>query len=58
MHRPERVDCIQKVAIQLSGVSYETRDGVRMRVVYQPAVQNVITAFPDDAPIPTYKPIK
>ncbi|SFW90445.1 adhesin HecA family 20-residue repeat-containing protein, partial [Pseudomonas sp. NFACC09-4] len=39
-------------------VSYETRDGVRMRVVYQPAVQNVITAFPDDAPIPPYKPIK
>jgi len=39
-------------------VSYEVRDGVRMRVVYQPAVSNVVTAFPDDAPIPPYKPIK
>jgi filamentous hemagglutinin len=39
-------------------VAYETRDGVRMRVVYQPATGKVITAFPDDAPIPPYKPIK
>ena len=39
-------------------VAYETRDGVRMRVVYQPATGKVVTAFPDDAPIPPYKPIK
>ncbi|WP_261991215.1 filamentous hemagglutinin N-terminal domain-containing protein [Pseudomonas sp. SC3(2021)] len=39
-------------------VAYETRDGVRVRVVYQPATGKVITAFPDDAPIPPYKPIK
>ncbi|MEB3944183.1 DUF637 domain-containing protein, partial [Pseudomonas aeruginosa] len=39
-------------------VAYEVRDGVRMRVVYQPATGKVITAFPDNAPIPPYKPIK
>ncbi|MBV4504794.1 DUF637 domain-containing protein [Pseudomonas sp. BW13M1] len=39
-------------------VAYEVRDGVRMRVVYQPATGKVVTAFPDNAPIPTYKPIK
>ena len=40
-------------------VSYEVRDGVRIRVVYQPANGKIITAFPDKAPIPnTYKPIK
>jgi filamentous hemagglutinin len=39
-------------------VAYEVRDGVRMRVVYQPAISNVVTAFPDDAPIPPYKSIK
>ena len=39
-------------------VAYETRDGVRVRVVYQPATGKVITAFPDDAPIPPYKTIK
>ena len=39
-------------------VAYETRNGVRVRVVYQPATGKVVTAFPDDAPIPPYKPIK
>ena len=39
-------------------VAYETRDGVRMRVVYQPATGKVVTAFPDDAPTPPYKPIR
>ncbi|UYT20433.1 two-partner secretion system putative hemagglutinin TpsA2 [Pseudomonas paraeruginosa] len=39
-------------------VAYEVRDGVRMRVVYQTATGKVITAFPDNAPIPPYKPIK
>lgn len=39
-------------------VAYEVRDGVRMRVVYQPATGKVITAFPDNAPIPPYKLIK
>jgi len=40
-------------------VAYEIRDGVRVRVVYQPAAGKVITAFPDNAPVPgSYKPIK
>ncbi|WP_342652884.1 filamentous hemagglutinin N-terminal domain-containing protein [Pseudomonas sp. F3-2] len=39
-------------------VAYESRDGVRMRVIYQPATGKVVTAFPDDAPIPPYKPIR
>lgn len=40
-------------------VSYEVRDGVRIRVVYQPATGKIITAFPDNAPVPnSYKPIK
>lgn len=39
--------------------SYEVRDGVRIRVAYQPANGKIITAFPDKAPTPnTYKPIK
>ncbi|WFC70171.1 filamentous hemagglutinin [Achromobacter denitrificans] len=38
-------------------VAYEVRDGVRMRVVYQPATGEVITAFPDNAQIPPYKRI-
>ncbi|HEG0621992.1 TPA: VENN motif pre-toxin domain-containing protein [Yersinia enterocolitica] len=40
-------------------VSYETRDGVRIRVVYQPATGKIVTAFPDNAPIPSsYKKTK
>jgi len=39
-------------------VAYETRDGVQMRVVYQPATGKVVTAFPDDAPTPPYKPMR
>ena len=39
-------------------VSYEVRDGVRIRVVYQPATGRVITGFPDDQLMPPYKPIK
>jgi hypothetical protein len=39
-------------------VAYEIRDGIRIRVVYQPALGRVVTAFPDNSPIPAYKPIK
>ncbi|HHH0397042.1 TPA: VENN motif pre-toxin domain-containing protein, partial [Yersinia enterocolitica] len=39
-------------------VAYEERDGVRIRVVYQPATGKVITAFPDNTPMPPYKPTK
>lgn len=40
-------------------VSYEVRDGVRVRVVYQPATGKVVTAFPDNAPVPSsYKKIQ
>ena len=40
-------------------VSYEIRDGVRIRVVYQPATGKIVTAFPDNGPIPSsYKKIK
>lgn len=40
-------------------VSYETRDGVRIRVVYQPATGKIVTAFPDNGQIPSsYKQIK
>ncbi|MFP1787071.1 RHS repeat-associated core domain-containing protein, partial [Lonsdalea quercina] len=34
-------------------VSWEIRDGVQIRVVYQPATGRVITAFPDSGPIPS-----
>ena len=37
-------------------VSYEVRDGMRVRrvrVVYQPATGKVVTAFPDNAPVPS-----
>ena len=37
-------------------VSYEVRDGVRVRrvrVVYQPATGKVVTASPDNAPVPS-----
>lgn len=34
-------------------VSYEVRDGVRVRGVYQPATGKVVTAFPDNAPVPS-----
>jgi filamentous hemagglutinin len=39
-------------------VAYEERDGVRIRVVYQPANGKIITAFPDSNPMPPYKPAK
>lgn len=39
-------------------VAYEERDGVRIRVVYQPATGKIVTAFPDDKPMPPSKPIK
>ena len=39
-------------------VAYETRDGVRIRVVYEPATGKVITGFPDPNPVPpAYRPI-
>lgn len=38
--------------------AWEVRDGVRIRVVYEPANGKVITAFPDVRPIPPLKPAK
>lgn len=29
-------------------MAYEMRDGIRIRVVYQPATGEIITAFPDN----------
>ncbi|PQQ24549.1 filamentous hemagglutinin [Photorhabdus luminescens] len=41
-------------------VAWEVRDGVRMRVIYEPANGKVVTAFPDNVskPAATLKPIK
>ncbi|MDR9740683.1 VENN motif pre-toxin domain-containing protein [Proteus terrae] len=40
-------------------VAWETRDGVRMRVIYEPANGKVVTAFPDKTSQPgSLKPIK
>ncbi|MGV7963666.1 EndoU domain-containing protein [Photorhabdus tasmaniensis] len=41
-------------------VAWEVRDGVRMRVIYEPANGKVVTAFPDNVskPVATLKPIK
>ncbi|EOI3469339.1 EndoU domain-containing protein [Cronobacter turicensis] len=39
-------------------ITYEVRDGVRIRVIYQPATGKVVTAFPDNTLMPTYKPVK
>ncbi|WP_241148138.1 EndoU domain-containing protein [Xanthomonas axonopodis] len=39
-------------------VAFEVRGGVRIRVVYQPAIGKVITAFPDDTPMPSLKTIE
>ncbi|WP_343231485.1 hypothetical protein [Xanthomonas euvesicatoria] len=36
-------------------VAFEVMDGVIIRVVYQPATGKVITAFPDNDPIPKLK---
>lgn len=36
-------------------VSYEERDGVRIRLVYIPATGTIITAFPDPT---AYKPVR
>ncbi|MCY9775831.1 EndoU domain-containing protein [Proteus mirabilis] len=33
--------------------AWEIRDGVQIRVVYQPGIGRVVTAFPDSGPIPT-----
>ncbi|HBI7534062.1 TPA: RHS domain-containing protein, partial [Escherichia coli] len=33
-------------------VAWEVRDGVRIRVVFQPAKGRIVTAFPDSGPIP------
>ncbi len=39
-------------------VSYEVRDGVRIRLVFEPATGKIVTAFPDNSPIPSgYKKI-
>ncbi|MFT7387758.1 MAG: filamentous hemagglutinin [Candidatus Endobugula sp.] len=39
-------------------VAWEVRDGVRVRVVFEPATGRVVTGFPDNAPIPKLKPIE
>ncbi|HFC7809260.1 TPA: polymorphic toxin MafB class 1, partial [Neisseria meningitidis] len=39
-------------------VSYETRDGIRIRTVYEPATGKVVTAFPDRTSNPKYNPVK
>ncbi|WP_392551398.1 EndoU domain-containing protein [Orbus wheelerorum] len=39
-------------------VSYTVKDGVRVKVVYMPATGKVVTAYPDNAPLPNYKQIK
>ncbi|WP_395026499.1 hemagglutinin repeat-containing protein, partial [Comamonas odontotermitis] len=40
-------------------VAWETRDGVSMRVVFEPITGRVVTAFPDTSPAQiNYKPIK
>jgi len=36
-------------------VAYEVRDGVRIKVVYEPATGRVVTAYPDKSPIPNLK---
>ncbi|WP_309505830.1 RHS repeat-associated core domain-containing protein [Salmonella bongori] len=33
-------------------VAWEVRDGVQIRVVYQPAKGRIVTAFPDSGPVP------
>jgi len=38
--------------------AYEVRDGVRIRVIFEPATGKVISAFPDNNPIPKYKPVR
>lgn len=40
-------------------IAWETRDGVSMRVVFEPATGRTVTAFPDTPPAQVnYKPIK
>nr|WP_313108863.1 EndoU domain-containing protein [Atlantibacter sp.] len=40
-------------------VAWEEREGVRVRVVYEPASGKIVTAFPDNNPTPpALKPIK
>ena len=49
---------ILKQEIQQGWAAYEVRDGVRIRVIYEPANEKIITTFPDSAPVPpNYKPI-
>lgn len=52
------VAAIQRQANQLNGCSCETRDGVSVRVVYEPATGRVVTGFPDNDPIPNLKPVE
>ena len=39
-------------------VSYEIRDGIRIKTVYEPATGRIVTAFPDNSPKPNLRPIK
>ncbi len=39
-------------------VSFETRDGIRIRTVYEPATGRVVTAFPDNSQQSNLRPIK
>jgi hypothetical protein len=38
-------------------VAWEVREGVQIRVVFEPATGKVVTAFPDDGVIPKLKKI-
>ena len=46
------------VSVQISlGGNKSSSDGVHIRVVYEPATGTVLTAFPDNNPIPSYKSV-
>ena len=39
-------------------VAFEVRDGVRIRIIYEPANSRVVTAFPDNVAVPNYRPVR
>ncbi|WP_367620790.1 MULTISPECIES: RHS repeat-associated core domain-containing protein [Burkholderia] len=43
---------LTKAGERATWVSWEVRDGVQIRTVYQPAIGRIVTAFPDSGPIP------
>jgi len=38
-------------------IAYEMRSGERIKVVYQPAIGRVVTAYPDKSPMPNLKEV-